>query len=632
MSDNKDMIKQLSTREQCRDKLPIFYGSRDNFIHGLKEVLANAIDEVSNNFENGNIEVTLFDDLRTISVKDTGRGVPINKGTEGVPNYVLLFERLFSGTNFDNNENGKITTGVNGSGTCVLNNTSELFKVESARDGHLYELLYTDGGNFNHFKELGRTDEHYSIFTFKLDKEVYTNVKYDYDEIKDICKHCSTTNNKVTITLSHKGDSIRYHYDSIKDYFDEVTANLTSTPVLFNEVKYDVENEINIYNGVLATSSDTIQETYLNSNFLPYGGTINEGIIEGVRRFINKYCKDSNSKFKNLTTKDVEDSFSFVFSVQSTNVEYENQIKLSTRKKTYRTLAQKYVQDTLEVFEMENKKEFQKMVNHVLEVQKFNNKSQASKDALKKKLAEKVDNINNRVEGLVDCKIHGDGAELYITEGRSALGGMVLARDPYNQAGMPIRGKILNCLKANYDKIFKNDIVTDLVKVLGCGIETDKKNKDLGSFDINNLRYHKIIFLCDEDPDARAIVNLLLTMFYRLMPTLIKQGKIFIAQTPLFEIRNKDTDEMIYAYSEQQKEEIIKKIPRYHIARNKGVGEVEPEVLSETAMKPTTRKLIQVKIEDVLSMVDSFDMWMDDDVTRRKAYIENHLNEYIIED
>ena len=631
---NKDKIKQLDTRDQCRLKLPIFYGSRDNYYHGFREVCANGIDEIVNNFDKGVLDITLHNDLETITVKDTGRGVPINLETDGIPNYKLLFETLFSGTNFDNNDNGKITTGVNGSGTCVLNHTSKLFKVISARDGGLYELIYEDGGIFQSFNKICDTDEHYSEFTFKLDDEVYTKTKYTYEDIYDICHHLAVTNNKITVILHCVGkEDVQFHYDSLNDYFEENTSCLISPKMICNDKVFNIENEINKVNCIFSSSSEIFQEVYLNSNYLPYGGAINEGIINGFRNFINKYGKDNISKFKNISKEDVEDSICFLVSFESTNVEYENQIKFSTKKKLYKNIMQDYIQEELEIFKLENEEGFKKLLEHIFQIQKFNEKSNANKKALKKKLNEKIDGINNRVGDLVDSDLHGEECELYITEGKSALGSVVLARhDSSRQAAMPIRGKILNCLKANYETILKNEIVMELVKVIGCGIETDRKHKDFNTFDIKNLRYGKIILATDQDADGEAIICLLLTMINRLMPTLIREGRVFIAQTPLYEVKLKD-DTVVYWYSEDEKNKEINKYGNIVlINRSKGLGELEPEIMSECAMNPKTRHLIKVKIEDVESMQKAFDVWMNKDVTPRKRYLENNLNKYIVLD
>ncbi|MGM8331749.1 toprim domain-containing protein [Clostridium perfringens] len=631
---NKDKIKQLDTRDQCRLKLPIFYGSRDNYYHGFREVCANGIDEIVNNFENGVLEITLHNDLETITVKDSGRGVPINLETDGTPNYKLLFETLFSGTNFDNNDNGKITTGVNGSGTCVLNHTSKLFKVVSSRDGGLYELVYKDGGIFQSFNRVADSEEHYSEFTFKLDEEVYTKTKYDYEEIYNICHHLAVTNSQVKVVLKHsEKEDVEFHYNNLEEYFDENTSALTSPKVICHEQTFNKDNEINTINCLFSTSSEIFQETYLNSNFLPYGGTINEGIVNGFRNYINKYGKENINKFKNVSKEDIEDSLCFVISLESTNVEYENQIKFSTKKKLYRTIMQDYIQEELEIFRLEDSIGFNKLLEHIFQIQKFNEKSEASKKALKKKLNEKIDNINNRVGDLVDSETHGEDCELYITEGKSALGSVVLARyDSKYQAAMPIRGKILNCLKANYETILKNAVIMDLVKVIGCGIQTDKKHKDLNNFDMKNLRYGKIILATDQDTDGENIICLLLTMINRLMPKLIEEGRVFIAQTPLYEVKLKD-DSVIYWYSEDEKN---KEIDKYNnialVNRAKGLGELEPEVMSECAMNPETRHLIKVEIGDIEKMQNAFSTWMDEDVAPRKEYLTNNLDKYLVID
>lgn len=634
-------IKSLSTREQCRLKLPIFYGSVDNFYHGFKEVIANGIDEIINHYDNGTIKVKLYNDLQTISVEDSGRGVKIGDSTDNVPNYILLFEKLFTGTNFDNNSIGseKVTIGCNGSGLCVLNNTSSSFIVDSYYNNKHYQLKYINGGFKEYIKEVedNEDNKHGSKFTFKLDNSVYPNITYDVQEIREIVRHCSATVGNINFSFEYNEETMYYNFNKLDDYFDSITNALTSKKIYIPNSKYEVENEINEIECIISTSSNNIQESYLNANFLPEGGTINEGIIEGFKTYVLNFAKtnkmlDKNSK--TISNEDIEGSLCFLAKWNSTNVEFTNQTKYGTKKRLYKKIAKDYIGKFLDVYTIENSEEFKKLVEHVLEITKFNNKSKLNKESLKKKLSEKIDGINNKIEGLVDCKIHGEDAELYITEGLSGLGGMVLARDPIFQAGMPIRGKILNCLKEDYDRIFKSPIITNLIKVIGCGIEGDKKNKDLGMFDINKLRYGKIVFLCDEDPDARNIVALLLTMFYRLIPTLIKNGRIYVAKTPLFEIRNCDDDKMYYAYSDKEKENILKSIntKNFKIARNKGIGENDALVLNETAMNPETRHIVQVNIDNIEEMIKSFEVWMDNDVSQRKEYIENNLDKYLIEE
>ncbi|MDR4281746.1 DNA topoisomerase, partial [Bacillus subtilis KCTC 1028 = ATCC 6051a] len=360
----------------------------------------------------------------------------------------------------------------------------------------------------------------------------------------------------------------------------------------------------------------------------------NDGVITGIKTFCNKYARENKlfpKGINSFTTEDIESSVSFVLVALSNKVEFKNQTKLSTDKKLYRKLAQRHTTQLLEVFQIENEKGFKKFVNHLLEVQKHNTQSQKAKQQLKKKLSEKVDGIGNKVANLVDCKKHGKDSEIFIAEGQSALGSIVLARDAVYQAAYPLRGKILNCLKADYTTIFKNQIITDLIKVLGCGIQTDKKNKDLDTFNINNLRYGKIIIATDQDSDGAQIACLIITMIYRLMPKLIEEGYVYIAQTPLYEIKLED-DSMIYFYSESEKDQKINTLKgKYTIARCKGLGELDAVTMAETAMNEETRNLIKVTVEDAENMIESLETWMGSSVDNRREYISENLYKYVEE-
>lgn len=562
-----DEIKKLNVKQQCREKLPIFYGSRDNYIHGLCEVLGNSSDEITNNFDNGIITVELLEDMQTIIVKDTGRGIPINEKIDGEYKYVALFQTLFAGTNFDNKTSGKIAVGTNGCGTCVLNHTSKIFKVEVGRQGKVYEVAYSNGGEFKHFKELGTTKESYTKTTFKLDSEVYTNTIYNIEDLKEKCRVLAATNNKILVNLIHNEEISQYHYKNLREYYGEYFDNNTNQILVGENVVIDEQDEKNIIEVVLSTSSEPRKETFLNFNFLKEGGTIELGVINGIKAFFNNYSK-ANKK-EQFTNQDIEDSFSFAACISSSNVEYENQTKLKTAKKLYATLTKDYIISLLNQYFESDINLIENMLKHIQEVQKHNLKNQKAKKDLYKKLNEKVD-ILNRIDSLTDCEEIGLQSELFIAEGDSAKTSIVLARNPKNQAVMAIRGKILNCLKSDYDTIFKNDTITDIIKALGTGIE-DKKNKDLGVFNLDKLRYGKIIIATDSDADGYQIAGLLLTLFYKLTPTLIKNGNIYITLTPLFEI--KTDNKLFYANNESEKESIIKKLgnEKYKVYRNKGL-------------------------------------------------------------
>ena len=669
----RDTIKSLSERQQARDKVAIWFGSRDNFVHPFKEVTMNGVDEITNNFESGEVFINLSNDCKTMKIIDTGRGIPIegetpteteDGRTELIPNYKLLLLKLFAGTNYDNNANGKITTGANGVGLTVTNYTSKHFKVVSHRPSGTYTIEFNEGGILVY--EPIRTDntegKHGTEITFTLDDEVFTGTTYNIDEILDVIKNLAGVAHSVTFTIEHNGSEHYFHYDSLQQFFEENVENRTSKPAVGHQKTFkkeaepmpeiqftnstpghdpggpsasDLAAETNLIQCIISTSSTPLQKSFLNSTYLSEGGSINRGIVYGVRDYVNKHIKDKkliDKKLGEITPNDIEESISFVCNFLSTNVEFTNQTKLSTNKSLYMRIAKEYIQEVLEFYKIEQPKEFEKFINHILEVQKFNGKAMAAKNSLKKKLSEKVDNIINRIEGLIDCKLHDLTSEIFIAEGKSALGSIITARNPLTQAGIAIRGKILNCLKADYDEIFKSETVMSIIKALGCGIETDKKNKDLGCFDISALRYGKIIIATDADPDGYQIACLLLTLFYRLCPTLIKEGHVYIALTPLFEIKDLKNKKYYYAYSEEEKDEIVSDLQsqgiKYQVNRNKGLGEVDAEVMSRTGVNPETRNIMKVTFDDAEQMVKAFDDWMGNNVDNRKDFIETELNKY----
>lgn len=625
MASNKDKIRSLDVREQCRMRLPVWFGSRDNYMHGLREILANASDEISNNFEAGEIYVQLEDDNETISVRDTGRGIPLSGETNGVKNYELLFLTLFSGTNYDNVENNKVTTGANGLGTCVLNHTSILFEVHSIRDNIEDIVVFENGGSLKNVEFGLKSDiNHGTIVKFKLDKEVYTNTVYDPSAVEDILKSLAGSNDKLTIIYSYMDNTKTFHYDNIEEYLEDVSTNKLTNSFSFNTKEYNLDVERDSISCSFNVSTDPVQTTFLNYTNLIEQGAIYDGFIDGMKKTFNKAIPKAK-----LTNLDIEMSFSFVISLLSTNVEFTNQTKFSTSKQLYKKLVSDYIIENMEIFKAENPAEFDKILKHLQQINTFNTKNENSIKNIKKKLSEKADTITNRVETLVDCRKHGADSELFITEGKSALASVVASRDSSFQAAIPVRGKTLSVLKASADQIFNSQIILDIVKVLGCGCSFKKgKKKLLDDFNIEKLKYGKIIITVDRDADGASIACLLLTTFYVLMPELLKQGKVYLAKTPLYEITTKD-DQLIYAFSDKEKERIIKKHQVVKIQRNKGLGEMSAEVMAETTMNPETRVIEKVIIRSEKDMKAYFEKWMGNDVSLRRGYIEEHLNEYV---
>lgn len=626
----KDTIKELTEREQARDKVSIWFGSKSNFLHPLREVLANSIDEINNNFNEG--EITVILNGNKITVKDTGRGIPIGDKTNGKYNYELLLLKLFAGTNYDNNEHGKTATGTNGVGLTVTNYCSTYFSTTSYREDGIYKIEFINGGELK--GTLSKEENNENItgteISFILDEEVFGNYSYDLKEIESIVNKAAGVSNRIKFNFIANEVVKEFKYDNLKDYFIETTINNTCKEIVGLEKTYDLEEELNKIEIVLTTASEVTQETFLNITYLHEGGAIHDGIVNGIKLFSNKYCKEKkliDKKLGSLSNSDIEESVSFICNLLSTKVEFANQTKMATQKTLYKKIAQDYIQEVLEIVSLEEPKNLEKFIKHILEVQKFNNKAQANKRALQKKLSEKVDSIYNRPEGLFDCKKYGAESELFIAEGKSALGSIVLARDAQFQAGIAVRGKITNCLKKEYDEIFKSEIVMDLIKIIGCGVDTNKKNKDLNNFSMDNLRYGKIIIATDMDADGFQIQCLLLTMFYKLTPKLIENGCIYIVNTPLYIITLKD-DSDIYIYSEEEKEKYIEKNNMNDvksIARAKGLGELDAYIMSKTGVAPKSRNITRVTVHDAKAMVDVFRIWMDTAVEERKKIIEERL-------
>ena len=625
----KDTIKSLDTRQQCREKLPVWYGSNDNYLHGLRECLANSTDEINENFDKGSIIVTLHKDNKKVSIFDTGRGMPIMSKTGDKYNYELLFETLFAGTNYDNNENGKITTGTNGVGLCVLNHTSTLFEVISCNNGVQSKITYTNGGKLESKSKEKVKGDSFTLITFTLDPEVYTNTEYSIDEIKEIVKRVAAVNHKITYKVTYGEEETIYKYNSISDYFKREEVENSTDILGMEEVKYEDMGETNFVRISLAGSPNPeFQETYLNGTYLPEKGTIHDGIINGSKLFFNKYIKDNNLYNKNekaINNKDIEVSLNFICYFRSTKVSFSNQTKFSTTKKLYKDIAQKYIQTTLEILMAEQPMEIATLANQILVNKRATEKANQSLEKLKKKLQGEVNNITNKIKAFTDCK-NKKGGQLFIAEGNSAAGSIVLARDSEWQAVFALRGKLLNVLKADINKIFDNEEIKNLVSILGCGVEL--KNKNASLFDKSKLRFNDIIISTDADPDGLHIQVLVLVALYIIAPTLIKDGHVYILDTPLFEIRDLNTDTMHYAYTEQQKEEIISSLSKYRISRNKGLGEVDADTMSVCIdMKHGTKR--QVTWTEAKKIAENFEIFMGNDLEARREYIKQNLHRYI---
>ena len=641
-----DSITSLKGADRVRLRPAVIFGS-DGILgckHSIFEILSNSIDEAREGFGNL-IKISYFKD-KSICIEDNGRGIPVDYNPkEEKYNWELLFCELYAGGKYLNNsgENYEFSLGLNGLGLCSTQYSSEYMDVEIIRDGYKYTLHFEKGENVGGLKkEKTNIKTTGSKIHWRPDTEVFTDINVELDYFKETLKRQCVVNAGLKFELYNEetDETFNFCYEQgIKDYIKEIAEDKSFIePVYYSyetkgkdredkeeyklkfEMAFTFNNEINII------------EYYHNSSFLEYGGSPDKAVKSAFVFAIDKYIKSNNlykKDEKKIVYSDIEDSLIMVINSFSTQTSYENQTKKAITNKFIQEAMTDFLKERLEVYFIENKADADKIANQVLINRRSRETAEKTRININKKLTCSLD-MNNRVEKFVNCRSKDvTKREIYIVEGDSALGACMQGRDAEFQGIMPVRGKILNCLKANYDKIFNSDIITDLLKVLGCGVELKTKhNKELNSFDLSQLRWDKIIICTDADVDGFQIRTLILTMLYRLVPTLIEEKKVFIAESPLYEITaGKKT---FFAYSEKEKADIINKIDgKYHIQRSKGLGENEPEMMWQTTMNPKTRKLVQVLPEDVEKTKEMFEMLLGDNLKGRKEYIEQNGYKYI---
>ncbi len=644
---NNESITSLKGADRVRLRPSVIFGSDgiDGCEHSVFEILSNAIDEAREGYGNV-IEIVRGKD-NDITVCDHGRGIPVDYNQkEEKYNWELLFCELYAGGKYLNNsgDNYEFSLGLNGLGLCATQYSSEYMDVEIVRDGYRYELHFEKGENVGGLdKEETTSKKTGSKIHWKPDLDVFTDVNIPLSYYQDVLKKQCIVNAGLKFILKDEqsGEVYEYCYENgIKDYIAEEAGEKAISEIQYytcetsgrdreDKEEYKLKFELSF----CFNNEVNFLEYYHNSSYLEYGGSPDKAVRLAFVAAIDAYLKNNNmykKDEKKIIFNDIEDSLVLIINSFSTITSYENQTKKSITNKFIQDAINDYLKKQLEIYFIENKADADKIANQVLVNKRSRETAEKTRVNIKKKLTGNLD-MNNRVEKFVNCRTKDvEKRELYIVEGDSALGSCVLARNAEFQGIMPIRGKILNCLKANYERIFKSDIIIDLLRVLGCGVEIKTKhNKDLNNFDITQLRWSKIIICTDADVDGFQIRTLLLTMLYRLVPTLIDEKKVFIAESPLYEVNcGKNT---YFAYTEKEKADILKKIgeKKYKIQRSKGLGENEPEMMSKTTMNPETRRLIQVMPEDVEKTAVIFDMLLGDDLKGRKEHIEQDGYKYI---
>ena len=645
-----DSISALKGADRVRKRPAVIFGSDglDGCEHAVFEILSNAIDEAREG-HGDLVIVTRYED-HSIEVEDFGRGCPVDwNEKEGRYNWELVFCELYAGGKYDNNAGGdyEFSLGLNGLGACATQYASRYFDAVIRRDGFKYTLHFERGEIVGQLKkEPADRKKTGSTFRWLPDLDVFTDISIPKEYYEDTLKRQAVVNAGVTFrfrneTAPGKFETTDFYYENgILDYVRELTEDQALTMPQFWEAERKgrdredkPEYKVKISAALCFSNKINRLEYYHNSSWLEYGGAPEKAAKNAFVYAIDAYLKATNKYTKSeskITFQDVADCLVLVTNCFSTQTSYENQTKKAITNKFVQDAMTEFFRERLHVYFIENKQEADRIADQVLINKRSRESAEKQRLNIKKKLTGNLD-ISNRVQKFVDCRTKDVARrEIYIVEGDSALGSVKLSRDAEFQGIMPVRGKILNCLKADYERIFKSDIITDLIRVLGCGVEVQtKKAKDLTSFDLANLRWNKVIICTDADVDGYQIRTLILTMIYRLCPTLIEEGYVYIAESPLYEINCKD--KTWFAYTEAEKGEILKNLEgkKVSINRSKGLGENDPEMMWMTTMNPETRRLIKVMPEDMALTQQVFDLLLGDNLQGRKDHIAENGYKYL---
>ena len=643
-----DSITALKGADRVRKKPSVIFGSDglDGCQHAVFEILSNAIDEARAGYGSLITIIRYLDG--SIQVDDQGRGCPVDwNETEQRYNWELVFCELYAGGKYGRDGDYKYALGLNGLGSCATQYASEFMDVVVVRDGKRYTLHFEKGENVGglHEEPAPRNAHTGTSIRWKPDREVFMDTDIPAEYFADTVKRQAVVNAGITFLFRNETEpgsfeEVQFLYEhGLIDYVTELAGEGALTaPVFFQSPERSGRDRADMddYKVKLSVAfcfSNRVQviEHYHNSSWLEYGGSPDRAVRSGFVSALDAYLKAQgkyNKGESKIAFQDIQDSLVLVTNDFSTETSYENQTKKAINNKFVQEAMTDFLKERLEIYFIENPLDAQKIAEQVLINKRARENAEKTRLNIKKKLTGSMD-ISNRVQKFVDCRTRdASRRELYIVEGDSALGSVKLARDSEFQAIMPVRGKILNCLKSDYTKIFKSEVITDLLRVLGCGVEVkDRHAKEMAGFDLSALRWNKVVICTDADVDGFQIRTLILTMLYRLTPTLIQEGYVYIAESPLFEITCKG--DTWFAYSNAEKDSVVAKLKgkKCDIQRSKGLGENEPDMMWLTTMNPDTRRLIKVMPEDVKQTATMFDLLLGDDLQGRKNYIasDGHL-------
>lgn len=625
--DNKNIydenkIEVLEDLEHVRLRPGMYIGSTDTrgLHHLVYEVVDNSIDEALAGFCD-NICITINKD-NSVTVEDNGRGIPVKiQPKVGKSAMEVALTMLHAGGKFG--EGGyKVSGGLHGVGVSVVNALSEYLEVEVCRDGGRFLQKYERGKPKTKVERIGDSDKTGTKITFLPDKDIFDDINFSYDILTQRLREQAFLNRGIKIKLEDKRTekSSVFHYEggivSFVKYMNRKKTPLFDTPIYVHYSGDDTEVEVAMqYN-------DSYMEnvlTFANNINTHEGGTHLSGFRSALTRSINDYARKTNilkEQDSNLSGEDVREGLTAVVSVKLQNPQFEGQTKTKLGNSDIRGIVDSVVTEGISSFLEENPSIAKTIVEKGISASRAREAARKARELTRRKSVLERTALPGK---LTDCSERDPRlCELYLVEGDSAGGSAKQGRDPRIQAILPLRGKILNVEKARLDRILNNEEIRSIITALGTGIGED--------FDMERLRYHKIILMADADVDGAHIRTLLLTFFYRYMQPLIEAGKVYIAQPPLYRISRGKKEK--YAYSDDELQEIVSKIDgRYTVQRYKGLGEMDAEQLWDTTMNPETRTLLKVNLEDAVNADEIFTILMGDKVQPRREFIFEHAAE-----
>ncbi len=618
-------IQVLEGLEAVRKRPGMYIGSTGpkGLHHLVYEIVDNSIDEALAGYCT-HIEVEILpDDI--ITVRDNGRGIPVGiNEQQGLPAVTVVLTVLHAGGKFGGS-GYKVSGGLHGVGSSVVNALSEWFEVEVSQNGHIHRQRFERGNIASDLEIVGDTDATGTFIRFKADPEIFTETTvYEYEVLQRRLREQAFLNAGLSITLTDKRDpenivEENFCYEGgIKSFVDYINTSRGLTPVVdeimhFTTVSGDRSAEVSLsyndgYNEIILSFANGVRTID--------GGTHENGFKTALTRVFNEYgrkfklLKDND---KNLSGDDVREGLTAVISVKLTEAEFEGQTKGKLGNTEMQTIVSKMMYEKLMTYFEENPSAAKAIFNKALDASRAREAARKARDSARRKSALEGNSLPGKLADCIDKD--PENTEIFIVEGDSAGGSAKEGRDNRIQAILPLWGKMLNVEKARIDKVIGNDKLTPVVTALGTGIGEE--------FNIEKLRYHKIVIMADADVDGQHIRTLLLTFFFRYMRDLIEEGYIYIAQPPLFKVSKGKRHE--YAFSDEQRDAFIEEMgANCDIQRYKGLGEMDPEQLWETTMDPATRTMLRVTLEDAMEADETFSILMGDKVEPRREFIEKN--------